>query len=137
MLNIVFVTVKNPIDKLSKIYQISLSHFDKREKILILTSDVKAAEFLDSWLWKHSAESFLPHALGSSSSEEWIKIGKDKHSFPDANILFNLHSETPSFPLVDYKIIYEWNDLSSAEKEYSSHRRFLFYREKGYAISME
>lgn len=134
-LKVVFFPVKDTSTKLSKICQTALSHFEKKEHFLIIAANHTALDFIDHLLWRLPEESFLPHTMTDMPSKDLICLSLEKTNINQASYVFNLLSE-PLFMQDDYvKTIYEFEDMTSPDKQKSSKERYMAYRASDCLIS--
>jgi len=125
----VFFQVRRPNEKLSRLTTICASHFEKKEPIIIFVEDDKGAQYVDELLWKSPPTAFLPHSL---ESKDIITITSTKKKFGEHRIAFNL---CPTPLLLDgFKIVYDFEDLTSPIKQNLSALRFDAYKKAGYLI---
>lgn len=130
---VVFFQVKESSGKLKRIVETAQFHFEKKEPILILVEDARSQEFVDELLWKIPETSFLPHLASDLSSSEAIHISKAKQNLNQAKIAFNL-CPTPLLIEGPFRIIYEFEDLTSPSKKNFSSIRFDAYKQAGFLI---
>ena len=108
---IVFFQIRAIKEKLIKLIQTAIYHFEKKENLLIHVQDDAALKFADELLWKTPQEGFLPHVISDDYTSDFIVITKSKNNLNKAKFLFNL-----SLDLVDldpsYKIIYDFDDYT-------------------------
>ena len=108
-------------------------HFEKKDPFLIFAEDIKAQSFVDELLWKFPEESFLPHLASDDSTKELVVVTKSKKNVNTAKAAFNL---CPTPLLIDgsFRIIYEFEDLTSPAKKELSGQRFDAYKKAHYLI---
>ncbi len=109
------------------------SHFEKKERFLILVEDDKAESFVDELLWKWPESGFLPHVVADGAIEDYVVITKHKKNINQASAVFNL-CPTPLFIEGPFKIIYEFEDLTTPNKKNLSTLRFDAYKKAGLPI---
>jgi DNA polymerase IIIc chi subunit len=126
MNRVVLFQVRQPSDKLARVVEACTDHFGKKERILVFAEDERGAKFVDDLLWKSS---FLPHQL---EAEDLISITTIKKNLNQAPIAFNL-CPTPLL-LEGFRIIYDFEDLTSLSKKQFSSLRFDAYKKAGYPI---
>ena len=125
----VFFQVRKQAEKLTKLTSICASHFEKKEPILIFVENEKGAQYVDELLWKSPPTAFLPHTV---NGEDMISITVAKKKIGAAIIAFNL-CPTPLL-LEGFKLIYDFEDLTSPVKQNLSSLRFDSYKKAGYLI---
>ena len=130
---VVFFQIQAPQDKPACLVRIVQNHFFHNEPILIIAEEDKALSFVDELLWKMPPESFLPHAILEHPAEERIAITKIKKNLNQARIAFNL-CPTPLLIEGPFRTIYEFEDLTSANKKILSQIRFDAYKQAKYLI---
>lgn len=132
---IIFIQVKDNAAKLNKICATVQKHFELKESILITVPSAEAAVYIDQLLWRLPEESFLPHAVVHSPSQEMVAITTATANINQAKILLNLRSEAISFAS-EFLRIYELFDLTHFEKERLSLQRQAVYQSLGYKPEM-
>ncbi|MCC6128000.1 MAG: DNA polymerase III subunit chi [Chlamydiae bacterium] len=130
---VVFFQVRDTKNKLEKIAEMAHVHFKKKENFLIFTEDINAQSFVDELLWRFPETSFLPHLAFDDSTKELVVITKSKKNVNTAKVAFNL---CPTPLLIDgsFRIIYEFEDLTSPSKKELSNLRFNAYKKAHYLI---
>ncbi|OGN55366.1 MAG: hypothetical protein A3D96_03710 [Chlamydiae bacterium RIFCSPHIGHO2_12_FULL_44_59] len=133
---VLFFQVSDNPSKLKKIVETASKHFEKKEPFLILVEDDRALHFVDELLWRLPATSFLPHQRSDQECEALIVITKERKNLNRAKAAFNLSSTSL---LLDppLKIVYEFEDLSSAIKKNLSSSRFDTYKQYGFLIEAQ
>lgn len=121
------ITIKQVRDKPFYLMEKALYHFHHKESLLILCPDDKALKFLDEFLWCGYPESFLPHG-----KEEWIYLSTSQKNFKTKS-LFNLTQDIPDCS--ELTTIYDFEDLTTPEKQQASMKRYKAYKELGYEIA--
>jgi len=129
---IVFFQVADSKTKLDRIVETSRAHFQAKDRFLLFVEDDKALQFADELLWKHPDTSFLPHIAADQSCAERIAITKSKSNVNQAHFAFNLCS-TPLL-LPGFKIVYDFEDLTSPSKRNLSTLRYQAYKQAGLPI---
>lgn len=130
---VIFFQVSDGPTKLKKIVETSQFHFEKKEPILILVEDDKSKTYVDELLWKFPPTSFLPHTASDTPVTDWIVITKAKQNLNQAKVAFNL-CPTSLFIEGFFRIIYEFEDLSTPNKKNLSSQRFDAYKQAGFFI---
>ncbi len=125
----VFFQVRKPNEKLARLTSICAAHFEKKEPIIIFVEDEKGALYVDELLWKSPSTSFLPHTV---EGEDLVCITSSKKKFGEPRIAFNL-CPTPLL-LEGFKVVYDFEDLTSPIKQNLSALRFDAYKKAGYLI---
>lgn len=130
---IVFFQVKDNLTKIQRIVETAYAHFIKKEPFLILVEDEKSQHFVDELLWKKPPSSFLPHIASDEEVKDLIAITKSKKNINQARIAFNL-CPTPLLIEGPFKMIYEFEDLTTPGKKNFSSLRFDAYKQLGCLI---
>jgi len=130
---VVFFQIRKPVDKLKYICEMAHMHFAKKEHLLFVVEDVKAQDFVCELLWKSPDTSFLPHVAADEPTQDFIAITKSKTNVNGARIAFNLCS-TPLLIEGPFRIIYEFEDLTTPSKSNLSSLRFDAYKAAHYMI---
>jgi DNA polymerase IIIc chi subunit len=60
---VVLFQIRESKEKLHKLPEQAAFHFERKEPLIILAEDEKAALYVDELLWKAPPTSFLPHTL--------------------------------------------------------------------------
>lgn len=130
---VVFFFVRDNPTKLQRIAETAHSHFKKKEPFVLFVDDEKSQQFVDDLLWKLPPTGFLPHIATDEETKEWIAISKSKKNVNGSRFAFNL-SATPLLIDSPFRIIYEFEDLTSPAKKNLSSLRFDAYKKAGYFI---
>jgi DNA polymerase IIIc chi subunit len=130
---VVFFQVRDPKAKVEKLAMAASSHFERKERFLILAENQAAVQYIDELLWKTPKTSFLPHFAVTEKSESWVAITAEKRNVNEARFVFNL-CPTPLFIEGPFRIIYEFEDLSSPAKQQLSQIRFDAYKKANHLI---
>lgn len=130
---IVLFQVRDPKLKLARLSEIAAFHFERKEHLIILADDEKAVQYVDEFLWKTPATSFLPHLIAQEPTTELIAITKVKKNLNSARFAFNLCS-TPLYIEGPFKTIYDFEDLTTPAKQHLSSIRFDAYKKSQYLI---
>jgi DNA polymerase-3 subunit chi len=130
---VIFFQVHDNASKLKRIVETAHSHFERKEALLILTEDDRSSAFVDELLWKMPETSFLPHIATDDPTTDWIAIAKIKKNINNAPIAFNL-CPTPLLIEGPFRIIYEFEDLTSPNKKNLSSLRYDAYKRAGHLI---
>lgn len=121
----IFFQVQDTASKLRRIVETAHSHFAKKEPLLILVEDEKAEQFVDELLWKTG---FLPHTVAHGPAKDFVAITRIKQNVNEAKVAFNL-CPTPLLIEGPFRIIYEFEDLTSPHKQKFSSLRFDAYKQ--------
>jgi DNA polymerase III subunit chi len=130
---VVLFQIRKSFEKLKSLINTAELHFNQKESFIIFAEDKKAAEYVDELLWKSPQTSFLPHILSDIETNEYIVINHSKNNVNKARFAFNL-SPTPLLVQGPFKIIYDFEDLTSPSKKQFSEIRFDSYKKSGYLI---
>ncbi len=130
---VVFFQVRDNPSKLQRITETAQSHFDKKEPFLILVEDARSQQFVDELLWKLPQTSFPPHLATDDPTSDLVAISKIKKNVNSARVAFNLCA-TPLLIEGPFRIIYEFEDLTTLTKKNLSSLRFDAYKQAGFLI---
>ncbi len=120
------ITVKTPQEKVVKICELAADHLSQKTPLYILVADQKSFDFVDKILWEKPPSSFLPHP------SSLLQIVFQAEALDACYI--NLKPE-PLLLNNFFKTIYEFEDLSSAEKKERFKSHYSAYKESGFSIS--
>lgn len=103
-------------------------------RIYIYTDDIDTSEKLDQLLWTFSANSFVPHSLGTDAddSDTPVCIGFRDPPTGFADVLISLSNEVPSF-FSRFERVAEMVGASDSEKQ-RARKRYRYYRDRGYEL---
>ena len=132
-MRVVFFQVRFAKEKIERLVEIVTAHFEKGENIILFVEDEKAQNFVDELLWKIPPSNFLPHIASDTPTEEKIAITRTKTNVNLAKYAFNLCS-TPLLLDPPFKIVYEYEDLTSPSKHEISAMRFDAYKKASFMI---
>lgn len=130
---IVFFQVREPQAKLFRLAEMVRSHFEKKEHLTLFVEDDSVLKYVDELLWKLPETSFLPHAIAEDSTSDWIALTKSKKNVNGARFAFNLCS-TPLLIEAPFRIIYDFEDLTSPNRKHLSSLRFDAYKQAHFLI---
>ena len=91
-MRVIFFQVIASDHKLQTITDVAAKHFEKQEKLLFVTENAIAAQYIDELLWKRPINSFIPHALITEASNELIQISTIHKNVIESPFVFNLTS---------------------------------------------
>jgi DNA polymerase-3 subunit chi len=131
MTRVIFFQVRDSPSKLKLLFDTAQLHFAKKEHVLICVENEKAQQFANDLLWQ---EGFLPHLATDEPTTDFIAITKTKQNINQSLIAFNL-CPTPLLINTPLRLIYEFEDLSSAHKNQLSSLRFDAYKKRGFTIT--
>ncbi len=130
---VVLFQVRDSKTKLLRLAEIAAAHFEKKEPMVIFAEDEKAVQFVDELLWKTPATSFLPHLATDDLTSELIAITRGKKNINQARIAFNL-CPTPLLIEGPFRMIYDFEDLTSPGRQQLSALRFDAYKQARFLI---
>jgi len=133
-MRVIFYTVKNAEEKVRYLLVPVLYHFNRSEKIKIVVPDQKTRDFIDTLLWKHPEEGFLPHCTSLPAPFEdgvYISLQKEVQGYP---FVFNL-SPDPYHPSGTCNTLYELEDISTPGKKAVFEKKFAFYKNLGCRVA--
>lgn len=128
-----FLRVVDTASKLNGICQITHKHFKNKEAILIAVPSQEAAIYVDQLLWRLPGESFLPHAIANTPTQELVAITTTSVNVNQAKIIMNLCPDIPT-NVTGYSLIYDLLDLTHPTKEQLSLNRQSAFQALGYAL---
>ncbi|MBI5273349.1 MAG: DNA polymerase III subunit chi [Chlamydiia bacterium] len=131
-IRVIFFQVQDIPSKFKRITETAKIHFMRKERLLFFVEDEKAQKFTDELLWKIPETQFLPHSVSDTPTADLIVITKSKTNVNQALFAFNL-CPTPLF-LPDFKLIYEFEDLSHPHKKSLSEIRFNAYKQANLSL---
>jgi DNA polymerase IIIc chi subunit len=129
---VILFQVRDALSKRSRLIETAQAQFAQKERLLILVEDDKALTYVDELLWKLPEESFLPHAIQETECQDWIALSKGKKNVNSARVAFNL-CPTPLL-LEGFRLIFDFEDLSSPNKKMFSQLRFDAYKQARFSI---
>jgi DNA polymerase III subunit chi len=133
---IIFLSVANNATKLEKICSTVYQHYEQKERVLITVPSQEAALYIDQLLWRSPEESFLPHLITETPSEEPVVITTVLRNLNQAKILLNLCPEASGIAS-EFSRVYELLDLTHPSKEKLSRERQAAYRAQTYFIETQ
>jgi len=131
--HVYFLRVADNTSKQQRLCEVVHEHFVKNHRILIAVPSNEAATFVDQLLWKMPAESFTPHSIANTSTNERVAITTTTSNVNKATVLINLYSASMNLSESIEKV-YELLDLTTPEKETASRTRQSAYSTAGYTI---
>lgn len=94
--DIIFIRVADNKTKIWRLCECIKTHFHRGERLQLSVQGQEAAKYVDDLLWRLPEESFLPHQITHSPSNERIAITLGHDNFNQATVLFNLQPSAPS-----------------------------------------
>ncbi|NBO23858.1 MAG: hypothetical protein EBU93_01255 [Chlamydiae bacterium] len=125
---ILFATLSSSAEKIRFLIKVAQDHFNKNQKLIIFTSDLKTAEFVDHLLWSEPKDGFLPHFITQTFIDECIVITSEKSNLNSAKAAFNLGLEPLNPQTLNLSHIFEIEDQSSPEKGAIFKKKLTFYQ---------
>lgn len=133
-MKVTFYKVKDNSSKIQLIVNKAQEAYLHEKRLLIVVPNSDAAQYVDSLLWRIPQDSFLPHIISDTPTEEWIAITtQDKHNINQACLLLNLCS-TPTTLYQKVEEIFDLIDETHQNKIELSLQRLSFYQAKGLTI---
>ncbi len=133
-IKITFFQVRNTNSKLEKICQTALEFFEKKEPLLIKVPNPASLEFIDQLLWRYPPDSFLPHVIKDSPCDDLIVITTSNEKPNGADLIFNLTAMPIDLSKYSFNSVFEFEDLTSPQKNQTAKEHYQFYKSKGYTI---
>jgi DNA polymerase-3 subunit chi len=130
---VILFQIRQVKEKISRVVEMANLHFEKKESLILFVEDEKAALFVDELLWKIPPTSFLPHTISEETNNEFIAISRLKKNTNQARYAFNL-CPTPLLIEGPFKIIYDFEDLTTPSKQQFSALRFDAYKKASHLI---
>lgn len=125
--DVIFIQVESNAEKVASLCQIVQKYFSSEEKVLIFVSSSQAANYVDQLLWKYPEESFLPHQVAESKTQERVAITTQSINVNEASILLNLSGVLcPIYS--QFQKVYELMDKTDKEKLQLSKKRYEAYQ---------
>jgi DNA polymerase III subunit chi len=134
--DVIFLSARDGTSKLKRVYSVVKHHYFRNENILLSVSTDAAATYLDGLLWNFEQESFIPHTITTKPCSDPIVITTEKKNLNDAYVMIHLCDDFDNAFVDSFPLVYELQDLSSAEKQQRSTERFSFYKENDYKASL-
>jgi DNA polymerase III subunit chi len=132
---VIFLRAADNTSKLEQICKTVNLHFEKNERMQISVPSTDAAAYVDQLLWRLPEESFIPHSISQSPTQEQIIITTQTGNLNHATIWMNLCPAVSGDPSL-FSIIYELWDQTHPSKEALSAQRQAFYRLHGHSIEV-
>lgn len=123
---VVFLNASDANTKLRRIVKTVQEHFFAGEKVLILVPNQPSEEYIDQLLWRMPEDSFIPHTIAKTTSDEHVVITSESLNFNQARVVINLKPE--ACEIVDGIVkIYEFMDESTPHKAEQSRKKVEWY----------
>ena len=129
-----FFQVKSDRMKQEKLVEIAEEHFEKKEPFLFKVPHQKGCDYLDLLLWRFPQESFLPHSVTNSPTDDLLVIASSDQNPNRARGIFNLTGQAIANTDLFFSHIYEFEDLTAPEKNRIAQDHYKTYKEQGYNI---
>jgi len=137
MTNISFYILKGDIEHDRQVYACRLASkaYYQGQNIYIHTENSQQAEQFNQTLWSFRADSFIPHSLIDSQSENdaQILIGHDSSPPRLMDLLINLAPEQPLFFSQFERVAEFVNDHDDVKT--AGRKRYQFYKHRGYELN--
>lgn len=138
-----FWIVRDVQKKLATVCHLVSRHFTRKERVLITTPGIQAAQYVDQLLWSTPPESFIPHAISTSPLEAAVVItypeetsGQGVGNPNQAQVIINLCSTIS--PLAGQTpCLHELYDQTDPEKQRLSQVRYAAYEAAGFLCCKE
>lgn len=130
-----FIRVIDNPSKLSQICALVQRHYEQGEAILITLPNTEAAQYIDQLLWRLPEESFLPHQIATSPTQEKITITTLTQNLNSAKVLLNLNPGAS--PIAnEFEMVYELFDETHPAKQELSKQRFENYQNQKFSVAL-
>ena len=126
---VIFYKIKDNREKIHFICTKAEEAYQQEKKLLILVPNEAAGQYVDALLWRLPENSFMPHALTGSPTNEWIAITILAENLNQASRLLNLTAQAST--LQHFEEIYEIFDETSPDKLKASKEKIASYQVKG------
>jgi len=124
--DIIFIKAADNKTKVGRLCERIKAHFQIGDRVLIMVPTQEAAGYIDDLLWRFPEDSFLPHRIISSPSNERLAITLGRENLNKATVLFNLLPT--AFPQFEqYATLYELYDETHPSKAELSRQRLAAY----------
>lgn len=136
---VTFYQVLDNPQKVALICQTSESLFRQKKKLLILTPNFPATQYIEELLWRLPPEGFLPHVVADTATAEWIAISLQQEvNVNKAPYLFNLRQEAVEQQLASQGIqeIYEFWDETDPQKKANASKKWSDYESRGFLVTL-
>lgn len=139
-----FWIVRDVQKKLATVCHLVARHFARKERVLVMTPSIQAAQYVDQLLWSNPPDSFVPHALSTEALEAAVVVTYPKEgveggkieNLNQAQVLINL-CPTISTLVGTTASLHELFDQTDAEKQRLSQERYAAYEAAGFLCSKE
>ncbi len=125
-----FLRVTDTTTKLNRIVNTVSEHYLSGERVVIFVPNEQAATYIDELLWRMPQDSFLPHAIAESGTEESVAITRSERNVNRAKIALNL-SPGLCKELESFEKVYELSDQTDPKKAKQSQEKLLGYQKLG------
>jgi len=133
---VIFLQINKPAQKILKISQAALYHFQKKMPLCFLAPNDIAQKYVDELLWKEPLLSFVPHVSAKDPTTELIVISTEMKNQNQASHIFNLTTIALEWQ-DNMHIIYEFDDQTTPEKKALSQIKYKQYRHKNCIIELK
>lgn len=134
--NVIFLRVRSPQEKIVSICKTMSYLFNSGNTILIHAPSADAAQYVNDLLWRYPEDSFLPHSVESTPTNERIVITTAAENLNQAQVLFNLCT-TVGDHCLHFEKIYELQDETDPNRLQLSKQKYNIYKERQFPVSME
>lgn len=133
-MQVTFWRVKDTKTKINLIPSLVQRHFVRGEKILLIVPNEAAARYIDSLLWSHPAESFLPHAVSERPLNAAVLITTLQQNLNQSKVLVHLCPQVS--PLVQtFDQVHDIMDETDSAKHALALARLEAYQLAGHLIT--
>ncbi len=113
---IFYTSSKTPTEKIKFLLKVAQDHFNRYQKIIIFTSDMKTAEFVDHLLWSEPKDGFTPHFISHTLIDECIVITTEKNNLNQSKVALNLTQDPLDLIELKLSTVLEIEDRSTQDK---------------------
>lgn len=132
---VVFFPIKTNDAKKRCIVSLAQKHFEKKDPLVIHLPHQKGLEYVDLLLWSFPKDSFLPHSIQETTSQDLIVLTMPPNNPNQAHSVLNLCLSCVESAPLSFTKIYELEDLVSTDKNHFAKERYKGYKKAGYTIA--
>ena len=119
----------------ARIYKLAAAAWERGQRMLILVDGPDRAKALDTFLWTHREDVFIPHEITKTGQplqdEEARILISDEEAIPEgATLLVQDHPASIRFAM-EFEVVMDVVDRRSEERTAASRERYRSWRENG------